>query len=141
MNECTVHWPDPHTHPQNIRSKAENALTEFQATHLFSPVDPPDSEGASSDKVLVFPIIQAGQFNIREEEQCLSLLFEHLRAQTLSSNLRPSMDLTSGYFGLYKPYQDLILQSSIDCRIIAASPMVCLCAEPYQQQKSLIRGL
>jgi len=33
------------------------------------------------------------------------------------------MNLTSGYFGLYKPYQDLILRSSINCHIIAASPI------------------
>jgi len=74
-------------------------------------------------EVLVFPIIQAGQFNIRDEERCLSMLFDHLSTSGILASFNPSMDLTSGYFGLYKSYQDLILQSSIDCRIIAASPM------------------
>jgi len=32
------------------------------------------------------------------------------------------VDLTSGYFGLYKPYQHLILASDVDTRIVAASP-------------------
>lgn len=74
--------------------------------------------------MLVFPVIQGGQFNIREEEQCLSMLFDHLAKMPASASFKPSMDLTSGYFGLYKPYQDLILKSSINCRIIAASPKV-----------------
>jgi len=53
----------------------------------------------------------------------LSMLFSHLSMVKPSASFNPLMDLTSGYFGLCKPYQDLILQSSIDCRIIAASPM------------------
>jgi len=106
-------------HPHDIQNKAEMALTELQASYLKSSASATNED---SD-VLVFPVIQGGQFNIREEERCLSLLFDHLSTQGVSTNFKPSMDLTSGYFGLYKPYQDLILQSSIDCRIIAASPM------------------
>jgi hypothetical protein len=76
-------------------------------------------------KVLMFPLIQAGQFNIRDEERALKLLFEHLNAvvDPSSKNGRPLLDLTSGYFGLYKEYQNLILQSpNVDCRIVASSP-------------------
>ena len=36
----------------------------------------------------------------------------------------PLMDLTSGYFGLYKDYRDLVLRSDLRTRIIAASPKV-----------------
>jgi len=32
------------------------------------------------------------------------------------------MTWTSGYFGLYKPYQDMILTSPAACEVIAASP-------------------
>jgi CDP-diacylglycerol--glycerol-3-phosphate 3-phosphatidyltransferase len=122
--EYRLEWPDPNTHPHNIESKAEQALTKLQASFMSSSKpanDPPDT---SPSEVLVFPIIQAGQFNIREEEQCLSTLFNHLAIHRTSASFNPTMDLTSGYFGLYKPYQDLILRSSIDCRVIAASPMV-----------------
>jgi len=122
--EYRLEWPDPNTHPHNIESKAEKALTKLQASFMSSSTptnDPPDT---APSEVLVFPIIQAGQFNIREEEQCLSTLFNHLAIHRTSASFNPTMDLTSGYFGLYKPYQDLILRSSIDCRVIAASPMV-----------------
>jgi CDP-diacylglycerol--glycerol-3-phosphate 3-phosphatidyltransferase len=116
-------WPDTHTHPHNIQASAEKALKLHQASYL-SP--PPESEPKSvnPDEVLVIPVIQAGQFNIREEERCLSLLFKHLSTQERSSTFRPLIDLTSGYFALCKQYQDLILQSSLDCRIVVASPKV-----------------
>ena len=116
-----IHWPQPHTHPHHIQSMAQKALSQFQSSHL----SPPSGHEATSDEdVLVFPVLQAGQFNIREEERCLSLLFDYLSSQPLSA-FTPLMDLTSGYFGLYQPYQDLILRSPIDCRIIAAGPKVC----------------
>ena len=121
-----LEWPYPNTHPYDIESQVENALSKLQTSYMLSSAtstcDLPDS---SHSEVLVFPIIQAGQFNIREEERCLSMLFGHLSREGTPTSLNPSMDLTSGYFGLYRPYQDLILRTSINCRIIAASPMVC----------------
>jgi CDP-diacylglycerol--glycerol-3-phosphate 3-phosphatidyltransferase len=81
-------------------------------------------------EVLVFPIIQAGQFGVREEERVLSMLF-HLLSERHDGNKRrdghydgPLLDLTSGYFGLYKDYRDSVLQSDLRCRIIAAGPKV-----------------
>ena len=80
-------------------------------------------------KTLVIPVIQAGQFNIREEESVFQLLFRHLGKLTTQ---RPILDLTSGYFSLYKPYQDLILQvPNLDCRIVAASPKVMFTARLF----------
>jgi CDP-diacylglycerol---glycerol-3-phosphate 3-phosphatidyltransferase len=155
--DYTLHWPDPHTHPHHIHRKAEIAISAFQAAHRKKTVP---STPASSDeshlsqdldlttptqsktndkKVLLFPVIQAGQFNIREEESALALLFRGLinhnsadpsvksTAETPKPqpHSRPLVDLTSGYFGLYKPYQDLILASpGVDCRVVAASPKV-----------------
>lgn len=83
--------------------------------------------------MLIFPIIQAGQFGVREEERCLHTLFEHISAETnpKETDARPLMDITSGYFGLYKPYQDLVLNAPINTRIICASPKVCLHARLY----------
>lgn len=55
----------------------------------------------------------------------MSLLFEHLQHHLQESpSSTPSIDLTSGYFGLYKAYQDLVLKSNINCQIICASPKV-----------------
>ena len=120
----TLHWPDPNTHPHHFHSVAEKAFSQFQNLHhgrakqaiLDNPV-------TSIRKPLLVPIIQAGQFNIREEESTIQLLF---RTLTKGSGVsRPLLDLTSGYFSLYTPYQDLVLNTpNVDCRIVAASPKV-----------------
>ena len=36
----------------------------------------------------------------------------------------PIMDMTTGYFGLYRPYRDLVLQSAVSCRIVCSAPKV-----------------
>ncbi|KAF5374502.1 hypothetical protein D9615_009131 [Tricholomella constricta] len=134
----TLHWPDSQTHPHYIHQKAEAALSTFQTsnrtTHQLEPSrDEKElastSNGANTDDVILFPVIQAGQFNIREEESALALLFRRLSSQPTrmqdsksTGALRPLVDLTSGYFGLYQPYQDLVLKNDVDTRIVAASP-------------------
>ncbi|KAJ6620069.1 hypothetical protein B0H10DRAFT_2175788 [Mycena sp. CBHHK59/15] len=115
-----ISWPTPELHPHEIHNKAELALSTLQATYHKSAPEPFDPT-----KVLMFPLIQAGQFNIRDEEHTLKLLFDHVNAisETPTAQGRPLFDLTSGYFGLYEEYQILILRSSnVDCRIVAASP-------------------
>ncbi|KAI0373051.1 hypothetical protein BV20DRAFT_1014418 [Pilatotrama ljubarskyi] len=131
-----LHWPDVGTRPYRIEAKAQQALTAFQsAQHLASSATPvPGTEKNSplraedEHDVLVFPVIQAGQFNIREEERCLSLLFRELSTQQspqlpgASKYDGPLIDLTSGYFALYKPYQQAMINSRLAYRILAASP-------------------
>ena len=94
----------------------EQELTNFQQSHKSLLAAKADAPG-----VKLLPIIQAGQFNVREEEATMELLFEYIRgAQT-----RPRMNLTSGYFNLYKPYQKYLLDTNnMDCTVIAASPKV-----------------
>ncbi|KAF7979602.1 hypothetical protein HWV62_41918 [Athelia sp. TMB] len=113
-----LEWPDSSCHPHHFHAQAERALTELQASYLKAPLSPnlPEAD------VVVFPVIQGGQFNIREEERCLAMLFDNLKSESPSAGQNLCMDLTSGYFGLSKTYQDLILRSSIKCNIIAASP-------------------
>ncbi|KAI4527319.1 hypothetical protein K525DRAFT_187069 [Schizophyllum commune Loenen D] len=112
-------WPDASTHPHHIHHKAQLALTTLQETYRHRPVASDDS----TPQVLIFPVIQAGQFGVREEENALALLFKHLQIYGGESGQRPLVDLTSGYFGLYRPYQELILASkNVDTSIIAASP-------------------
>ncbi|KAI0958047.1 hypothetical protein AcW1_006237 [Taiwanofungus camphoratus] len=136
--EYILHWPDDRTHPQSIEEKAQDALTAFHAAYcaqsLGREVPRPTEEyekpeGGQTD-VLLFPIIQAGQFNIREEERCLALLFDELSKKQPASGPAPTkyngplLDLTSGYFGLYNAYQELIIRSQMACRVLAASPKV-----------------
>ncbi|KAI6005760.1 hypothetical protein EDD15DRAFT_2426499 [Pisolithus albus] len=119
--EPLIKWPSPSINPWKIQPLVEHSLSNFQTRHLMTSAYPHAFESSSND-VLLFPMIQGGQFNIREEERTVSLLFHHLAPQTSSVVPTPLMNLTSGYFGLYRPYQDLILKSSISCDILVASP-------------------
>ncbi|KAJ7683694.1 hypothetical protein B0H17DRAFT_1073780 [Mycena rosella] len=114
-SEYAISWPTPEIHPHHIHSTAELALSALQNTYIQTT-----PERVDPNKVVMFPLIQAGQFNIRDEENTLKMLFEHLDA--LPKDTRPLLDLTSGYFGLYKEYQNLILRSTVECRIVASSP-------------------
>ncbi|KAF9061579.1 hypothetical protein BDP27DRAFT_1337896 [Rhodocollybia butyracea] len=137
--EYAVVWPDSETHPHGITEKAHKALTEFQESHRTSEDEKKEGSCRDSSNVLLFPIIQAGQFRVREEEKFFQFLFGHLKKSAMRAVLppvgsipggvssisqeRPMMDLTSGYFSLYKPYQDLILGTpQVAVRIVAASP-------------------
>lgn len=118
-------WPDSDTHPQRTEKRAGEDLSRFQEGYLGLSHYSADDKNAEED-VLIFPIIQSGQFGIREEERCMASLFHHLNQFGGATGGRPLMDLTSGYFGLYKPYQELVRTSTVDCRILAASPKVSL---------------
>ncbi|TFY62697.1 hypothetical protein EVJ58_g3693 [Rhodofomes roseus] len=122
-------WPHKDSHPHHFEPKAERILTAFQeaqktrASHkLASLLSGPSSAQGDTD-VIVVPIIQAGQFNVREEERCLAMLFQHLSepSSPTSHYDGPLVDLTSGYFGLYKPYQSHVINSPVACRVLAAS--------------------
>ena len=119
-------WPDFATHPHKIHQIAEKAFSAFQKKHLKTIQDSTQPFQDAEPKVSLFPIIQAGQFNIKEEEEVFELLFRHANDEDLLPD-RPLVDLTSGYFALYQPYQKLILDSpNVDVQVIAASPKVCV---------------
>ncbi|KAF5334855.1 hypothetical protein D9758_014298 [Tetrapyrgos nigripes] len=146
QEDYAVVWSDQDTHPHYINDKYRQALIEFQSkarvesasskptptpTPTLTPTSTPTNPNPEPepDHVLLFPVIQAGQFNIREEQEMFELLFRHLgRAAPRGSGGsgdgdRPLLDLTSGYFGLSEKYQDLVLGCpEVDVRIVAASP-------------------
>jgi len=76
------------------------------------------SPSESSSDVELFPMIQSGPLSIREEEVALSTLFNGV-----ISSEEPLVDLTSGYFALYSPYQHQVFNSRCRWRILAASPL------------------
>ena len=115
-------WSDKATPHDRIESKAGEALQSFQNKHLQSTT--PNESISKDNNVLIFPIIQTGQFGIREEERTINLLFSHLNAHANSNGDTPLVDLTSGYFCLSKSYQRLLCDSIVDCRILCASPKV-----------------
>lgn len=118
------HWPHPSIHPHHIEPQARRSLSSLQS-HYKVKSGNIQEQLQRENSVVIFPVIQAGQFDIREEEECLQQLFYHLdpaysRDTTLDFN--PLLNLTSGYFGLSRSYKDLILRSHIPTRIICASP-------------------
>ena len=112
--------------PHHIEHQAGLAFSSLQR-HYSAKSGNFQERLQTEDSVLLFPVIQAGQFGIREEENCLRLLFDHLQAvdyQDTTANSYPLLSLTSGYFGLSDLYKNLILQSHVPTRIICASPEV-----------------
>ena len=128
-----LEWPCPETPPHNIHRKARKALSALQLPRSPSQTD------IGQEEILIIPVIQAGQFDIREEEDHLSQLFRCIDAYQSSASplAHPLIDLTSGYFGLYKAYQNLILNSKVDCRVVAASPKVFFKTNNWQQTLTL----
>ncbi|KAJ3985472.1 hypothetical protein F5890DRAFT_1459342 [Lentinula detonsa] len=137
-------WPDPETHPHHIGEKMYQALTSFQITNREKLDEEEKDENldqcsSTSSDITIFPLIQAGQFQVREEERFFQLLFAYLKKAAMRAALptvgslpasvssivqkQPMMDMTSGYFNLYKPYQKLLLlHPQVGARIVAASP-------------------
>lgn len=117
-------WSNQDVGPLNFEDAARKALTLFQRQNLTQ------SRMGDGDTQL-FPMIQAGAFGIREEEEVIDRLIDCVEssASSLPSTSPPvTVDLTSGYFGLYAPYKSRVLASpqSIRWRIVAASPEVYL---------------
>lgn len=128
-------WQDAN-HPHEIHSAVRHALTQFQTSRVNSTVS--ERSASPGKDVLIFPLVQGGQFGIREEEEAFQLLFQHIGSQ---KNSRLLLDLTSGYFSLYKPYQNMILSApNVDCRIVAASPQVRLIRVSKLASRSWVPG-
>ena len=121
-----LHWPHPSIHPHHIEPQAELSLSSLQR-HYKAKSGNIQEQFERENSVVIFPVIQAGQFHIREEEECLRQLFHHLGpaySRDTTLDFHPLLNLTSGYFGLSSSYKDLILRSHIPTRIICASPEV-----------------
>jgi CDP-diacylglycerol--glycerol-3-phosphate 3-phosphatidyltransferase len=123
-----LHWPHSSISPQHIEHQAGLAFSSLQRHYNAKSGNVEERlQTQTEDSVLLFPVIQAGQFGIREEEDCLRLLFDHLLGaddRHTTGSFHPVLSLTSGYFGLSDLYKNLILRSHIPTRIICASPEV-----------------
>ncbi|KAN0123968.1 CDP-diacylglycerol-glycerol-3-phosphate 3-phosphatidyltransferase [Russula decolorans] len=118
------HWPHSSIHPHHIESQAKVSLSSLQRNYNMKSGDIQE-QLQRENSVVIFPVIQAGQFHIREEEECLRQLFYHLdpaRSRDTTPDFQPLLNLTSGYFGLSKLYKNLILRSHVPTSIICASP-------------------
>lgn len=109
-------WSNQQVGPTSFEATAQSTLQALQERWRSK-----HHEGREGDTVL-FPIVQSGVLGIREEERIIGTLFDTLS----SSTTQATVDLTSGYFGLYAPYKQAVLASSNDVKwhIVAASPKV-----------------
>lgn len=73
-----------------------------------------------------WPVIQAGELGVKEEEAALGRVWEAVRDAHghEDGRARVEVDLTSGYFGLYKAYKQMVVDSPALTRVIAAAPEV-----------------
>lgn len=104
-------WPNSNVNMGNLGSAARQCISNFHSTFRNNAPQEADT--------IVFPVIQAGYMNVREEEDCLQRLFVHLNQLPDASSA--VIDLTSGYFALHKLYQDLLINSPVKARVLAAS--------------------
>ncbi len=139
-----THWDQTAVHPQDMEPLAQTELSKFQARWKIrsrEAISEPRRGSVSAsvgEDTLVMPIIQGGQFGIREEEDALASLLNGLSQHATNSSSTstayngPLIDFTTGYFGIYNDYCKLILQSSLRYRIICSSPKVCIIHRHYQ---------
>lgn len=140
--DYTLQWPlaDP---PHAIEPAAASLLQSFQSAartasafalrpraHPYAPsryyaLPSAPEEGIvedaedAGDDVLVFPVLQAGQLGIREEERAVGALFG---AGGLGGE--GEMQLTSGYFALPARYQAALVGARVPVRVLCAAPEV-----------------
>lgn len=119
-------WREPSIHPRAFSTHARATITAFQRSWRETQ----RSRRIDID-TWIWPMVQAGVLGIQEEEQGVEKVLRAARdmqaAASASASSRGVMvDLTSGYFGLYKKYKEAILDSRAPYKIIAASPEVSL---------------
>lgn len=114
-------WLNSTTHPHHFESEAGAAVKALQLGYANA-----SCEQNEENDTVIYPLIQSGVLGVREEETVLSSLFEALlRRGQRNPEHRSNVDLTSGYFALYEPYQVHSLKQGLDWRVLAASPKVC----------------
>jgi hypothetical protein len=131
-------WRNQDAEPGSFESLALQAVQDLQ-NRWRSQLATSETTGDTS----IFPLIQSGVLGIREEETSVGTLLDNVAG--LGSPA--TVDLTSGYFGLYAPYKHAILCSpnTLNWRIVAASPKVLtvysalLDTEPFSLGKWILR--
>ncbi|WWC58529.1 uncharacterized protein I303_101072 [Kwoniella dejecticola CBS 10117] len=115
-------WPSASIHPRRFSTHALATLTAFQNSWKASNAN--RSRRVDID-TWFWPVIQSGVLGIKEEEKTLVKVWNAVRRSfehEQSENSKDRIDLTSGYFGLYKEYKKQVLDSPANVDVIAASP-------------------
>lgn len=112
-------WTNPTVHHSQIESETQRSIRalqeRFSGSSSYADI-PPECD------TFIYPLIQSGVLGVREEETILAAVLDYLLERDGVNKY--TIDLTSGYFALYKPYQLRALKDGLDWRILAASPKV-----------------
>ena len=134
FGSASLVWPQPSLHPRGFGQHAQAMLTAFHKN--WRAMNPSRLRRVDVD-TWFWPVIQAGALGMKEEELALGKVFEAVKAahptdvddavvtgEQGKENDGVSVDLTSGYFGLYKAYKRAVVDSPAPFKVIAASPKV-----------------
>ena len=97
-----------------LSDKISKTLTIENSDHNSAAADSGMGEGYDT---AVFPLLQMGQYGIRQEEEATTRLLEGVRRGE-------RLSLASGYFNLPPQYTRALLQAAGDISVLAASPQV-----------------
>ncbi|OCF42488.1 CDP-diacylglycerol-glycerol-3-phosphate 3-phosphatidyltransferase [Kwoniella heveanensis CBS 569] len=114
-------WPSASIHPRKFHTHALATLTAFQNSWKAS--NPGRSRRVDVD-TWFWPVVQAGVLGVKEEERALGQVWKAVKDsyEGDTEGGRVSVDLTSGYFGLYQTYKKAVIDSPASVNVIAASP-------------------
>ncbi|WVN90286.1 uncharacterized protein L203_105522 [Cryptococcus depauperatus CBS 7841] len=120
-SRASLIWSSPSLHQRGFVPHALATLTAFQNSWRASNVS--RSRRVDID-TWFWPVLQAGVLGIREEEKAMEEVWKAVTGcyQNEEGNEQVEVDLTSGYFGLYRRYRQAIIESPAPVNIIAASP-------------------
>lgn len=112
-------WRERSLEPRAWAPHARATISAFQqAWRASNSVRARDAREDGAD-TWFWPVIQAGVLGIREEESALGDVWHAIR---MAGEGAVNVDLTSGYFGLYKAYKQAVIDSPAPVRVVAASP-------------------
>ncbi|WVW82198.1 hypothetical protein I302_104204 [Kwoniella bestiolae CBS 10118] len=120
-SRASLIWPSASIHPRRFSTHALATLTAFQNSWKSSNAN--RSRRVDID-TWFWPVIQSGVLGLKEEERNLVKVWNAIQKSYESDEegSKVRVDLTSGYFGLYKEYKRLVLDSPASTGVIAASP-------------------
>ncbi|WVQ85456.1 hypothetical protein IAT38_007621 [Cryptococcus sp. DSM 104549] len=126
-SRASLIWPSASINPRRFEQHALATLTAFQNSWRLS--NPSRSRRVDVD-TWFWPVLQAGVLGIKEEERAMAQIWGAVKDSYADKGAeggeggggQVEVDLTSGYFGLYKKYKQAVIESPAPVRVIAASP-------------------
>ncbi|EGG10378.1 uncharacterized protein MELLADRAFT_103410 [Melampsora larici-populina 98AG31] len=125
-------WPKNHDLQRPDHSKLTSTKFKTTGHHKYQSLTQKwktltsDSTAFDSQdsKVYIFPVLQIGPFEIRQETRLVvpELIRLANTLETLTDGCKVRLDWTSGYFSILRDYKRMLLESNLNVSITSASP-------------------